>query len=89
MTAKVSQSNKEVSRIYQEEANLDGSRICQGSIGQTKSFSMDREAVEKVQDDHYKWLNWRHEDYSRTAQKKCNLQVSIPPQQKLDLSRFI
>ena len=24
-----------------------------------------------VQDNHYKWLNWRHEDYSRTAQEKC------------------
>ena len=43
----------------------------------------------QVQDDHYKWLNWRHENYSRTAQEKCNLQVSIPPQQKLDLLRFI
>ena len=48
MTAKVSQSNKEVSRIYQEEANLDGSRICQGSIGQTKSFLMDLESIEKL-----------------------------------------
>ena len=57
MHARVSRSIEEMSRIYQEEANLDGSRICQGSIGQTKSFSMDREAVEKVQDDHYKWLN--------------------------------
>ena len=42
-----------------------------------------------VQDDHYKWLNWRHNDYLRTAHEKCNLLVSIPPQQKLDLSRFI
>ena len=31
----------------------------------------------KIQDDHYKWLNWRHENYSRTTQEKCNLQVSI------------
>ena len=41
----------------------------------------------KVHDNHYKWLNWIHEDYSRTAQEKCNLQVSISPQEKLDLSR--
>ena len=25
----------------------------------------------KVQDDDYKWLNWRHEDYSRTTQEMC------------------
>ena len=43
----------------------------------------------KVQDNHYKWLNWRHEDCSRIAQEKWNLQVLIPYRQKLDMSRFI
>ena len=42
MYIRVSRSIEEVSRIYQEEANLDGLRICRGSISQTKSFSMDR-----------------------------------------------
>ena len=42
----------------------------------------------KVQDNHYKWLNWRHEDCSRIAQEKWNLQVLIPHRQKLDMSRF-
>ena len=41
MHARVSQSIEEVSRIYREEANLDGLRICQGAIGQTEGFSMD------------------------------------------------
>ena len=33
---------------YLAEANLDGSRIYQGSIGQTEGFSMDRESVKKL-----------------------------------------
>ena len=37
MHAKVSQSIEEVSRIYREKANLNGLRICQGYIEQTKS----------------------------------------------------
>ena len=44
MHARVSQSIEEVSRIYQEEANLDGSRICQGYVKQTKSTRF--------------WLDW-------------------------------
>ena len=48
MHERVSRSIEEVSRIYREEANLDGSRICRGSIDQTECFSMDREAVEKL-----------------------------------------
>ena len=48
MHARISRSIEEVSRIYREEANLNGSRICQGFIGQTESFLMDREAVEKL-----------------------------------------
>ena len=35
------------SRSYRAEANLDGSRICWRSIGQTESFSMDWESIEK------------------------------------------
>ena len=48
MHARVSWSIEELSRIYQEEANLDGLRICQESIIQTESFSMDQEGVEKL-----------------------------------------
>ena len=48
MHARISRSIEEVSRIYREEANLNGSRICQGFIGQTESFLMDREAIELV-----------------------------------------
>ena len=33
---------------YRAEANLDGSKICQASIEQIESFSMDRESVEKL-----------------------------------------
>ena len=33
---------------YLAEANLDGSRICLGSIGLTKSFLMDLESIEKL-----------------------------------------
>ena len=35
--ARVSQLIEEVSRIYRDEANLDGSRICRGCVEQTKS----------------------------------------------------
>ena len=48
MHARVSQSIEEVSRIYREETNLDGSRICRGSIGQIESFLMDRVAIKKL-----------------------------------------
>ena len=48
MHARVSRSIEELSRIYWEEVNLDGLRICRGSIGQTESFSMDWEAVKKL-----------------------------------------
>ena len=48
MHARVSRLIREVSRIYREEANLNGSRNCQGFIGQKESFSMDREAVKKL-----------------------------------------
>ena len=37
MHAKVSRSIEEVSRIYQEEANLDGSRICRRCVEHTES----------------------------------------------------
>ena len=33
---------------YRAKANLDGSKICQASIEQIESFSMDRESVEKL-----------------------------------------
>ena len=33
---------------YLAEANLDGSRIYQGSIGQTEGFLMDRESVKDL-----------------------------------------
>ena len=48
MHARVSRLIREVSRIYREEANLNGLRNCRGFIGQKESFSMDREAVEKL-----------------------------------------
>ena len=35
-------------RIYWWQKCLDGSRFCQGFIGQTETFSMDWEAVEKL-----------------------------------------
>ena len=63
--------------------------LCNWHILRQNTLYLYLDKSKKVQDDHYKWLNWRHEDYSRTAQEKCNLQVSIPPRQKLDLSRFI
>ena len=48
MHARVSRLIREVSRIYREEANLNGLRNCRGFIGQKESFSMDREAIEKL-----------------------------------------
>ena len=39
---------EKLSSSYQAEANLDGLRICRGSIDQTESFLMDRESVEKL-----------------------------------------
>ena len=45
---KCMQDDLDRSRSYWAEANLDGSRICRGSIGQIESFSMDREFVEKL-----------------------------------------
>ena len=51
--ARISCSIEEVSRIYREEANLNGSRICQGFIGQTESFwwieKLSRSYRDKVQ----------------------------------------
>ena len=41
MHARVSRSIEEVSRIYWEEANLDGSRICWGCVEQTERFWLD------------------------------------------------
>ena len=40
------ESVKVLSRICQRQKFLDGSRFCQESINQTKSLSMDREAIE-------------------------------------------
>ena len=40
--------DREVVEQLSTEANLDGSRICQGSISLTESFLMDRESVEKL-----------------------------------------
>lgn len=37
-----------LSRICRQKKYLDGSRFCRGSFGQTKTFSMDREALEKL-----------------------------------------
>ena len=37
MHARVPWSIEEVSRIYQEEANFDGSRICRGCVKQTEN----------------------------------------------------
>ena len=51
MHARGSRQIKKLSSCYWADANLDGSRICQGSIGQIESFSMDwrsyRDSVEK------------------------------------------
>ena len=40
------ESVKVFSRICRQQKHLDGSRICQETIGLTESFSMDREAIE-------------------------------------------
>ena len=40
--------NQEVSRIYREEANLNGSRSYRVFIEETETFSMDQEVVEKL-----------------------------------------
>ena len=40
--------NQEVSRIYREEANLNGSRSYRVFIEETETFSMDREVDEKL-----------------------------------------
>ena len=44
---KCMQEGLDRSSSYQAEANLDGSRICWRSIGQTESFLMDWESIEK------------------------------------------
>ena len=43
------------SRSYRAEANLDGSRICQGSISQIESFLMDRVAIE-TNSRKFRWI---------------------------------
>ena len=48
MHARESQQIEKLLSNYRAEANLDGSRICRGSIGQTEIFSMDQESVEKL-----------------------------------------
>ena len=48
MHARESRQIKKLSSYYRAEPNLDGLRICRGSIGQTESFSMDRESIEKL-----------------------------------------
>ena len=63
--------------------------LCNWHILWQNAFYLYLGKSKQVQDDHYKWLHWRHEDYLKIAQEKCNLQVSIPPRQKLNLSRFI
>ena len=40
--------DREVSRIYREEANLDGSKIYLAFIKETETFSMDRKSVKKL-----------------------------------------
>ena len=47
MHARGSQHIEKLLSSYQAEANLDGSRICRGSIEQTESFLMDQESVKK------------------------------------------
>ena len=42
------QEDLDRSSSYRAEANLDRSRICRGFIGQTESFLMDLESVEKL-----------------------------------------
>ena len=37
-----------LSRICRRQKFLDGSRLCRGSIGQTKTFSMDQETLKKL-----------------------------------------
>ena len=48
MHVRGSRQIEKLSSNYQVEANLKGSRIYQGFIGQTESFSMDQESVEKL-----------------------------------------
>ena len=48
MHAKGSRQIEKLLNCYQAKANLDESRICQKSIGQIESFSMDRETIEKL-----------------------------------------
>ena len=51
------QKDLDKSRSYRAKVNLDGSRICRGSINQTESFSMDRESVEQLSRLNLKNLN--------------------------------
>ena len=43
------------SRSCRAEANLDGSRICQGSISQIESFLMDRVPIE-INSRKFRWI---------------------------------
>ena len=82
MHARVSRLIREVLRIYREEANLNGSRNCQGFIGQKESFSMDREAVEKLSRQNPEILIERVCDKVCHDKKKKGLKTTIKKKKK-------
>ena len=59
------------SRSYRAEANLDGLRICRGSISQTESFSMDQESFEKLSRQSLESsMDWDCINFCRDKKKK-------------------
>ena len=50
--------DREVLRIYWEEANLDGSRSYRAFVEHTETSSMDRDSVEKLLRMRWKEAEW-------------------------------
>ena len=86
MHARVSRLIREVSRIYREEANLNGSRNYRGFIGQKESFSMDREAVEKLSRQNPKISIDRVCDKICHDKKKKGLKTTIKKKKKISFN---
>ena len=59
------------SRQIEKLSNSYGLRICRGSIGQTESFSMDRESVEKLsRQSPENSMDWDCDNFCRDKKKK-------------------
>ena len=64
--------------VKKKPRHLDGSRSCQEFIGQTESFSMDREAVEKLFRRNFEIsMDWKCDKVYRGRRKKGSIDANL------------